>query len=167
MVVQLIDRVNEWIGKVVSVLSLLLVVLICTDVLLRYLFNFSKAALFELEWHLFAALFLLGAAYTLKHDRHVRVDVFYSKFSEKQKSWVNILGTIFFLFPFCGIVAYTSLPFVADSYAMLESSSDAGGLPFRYIIKSCIPIGLFLLLLQGVSELLKSISTLLNKESHV
>jgi TRAP-type mannitol/chloroaromatic compound transport system permease small subunit len=167
MVVQLIDRVNEWIGKSVSVLSLLLVVLICTDVLLRYLFNFSKAALFELEWHLFAALFLLGAAYTLKHDKHVRVDVFYSKFSVNQKCWVDILGTIFFLFPFCGVVAYTSLPFVADSFAMLESSSDAGGLPYRYIIKSCIPIGLFLLLLQGLSQLLKSISTLLNSDSHV
>lgn len=160
MLLKWIDRVNEGIGKLVSWLTLALVLMICVDVLLRYLFSYSSAAFFELEWHFFAAIFLLGAAYTLKHDRHVRVDVFYHNFSEKTKAWVNLLGTIFFLFPFTLVVAYTSWPFVVDAYQMGESSPDAGGLPYRFVIKSAIPLGFGLLLLQGIAEALRSLQVI-------
>jgi len=134
-------------------------------VLLRYAFNKSTAALFELEWHLFAIIFMVGAAYTLKYDKHVRVDVFYTNFSPKRKAWVNLIGTVFFLIPFCVVIISTSIPFVIASYNIMESSADPGGLPYRFIIKATIPIGISLLLLQGVSELLKSLIVILNKET--
>jgi TRAP-type mannitol/chloroaromatic compound transport system permease small subunit len=155
-----IDRLNSLIGKAVSWLSLLLVLIIVLDVALRYIFSITSAASFELEWHLFAVLFLIGSAYTLQHDKHVRVDVFYHRFSEKRKAWVNLIGTMFLLFPFCLVGFIEALPFVESSYAFRETSPDPGGLPARYLIKSTIPVGFFLLALQGVSELLKSIKTL-------
>ncbi|MEQ9299922.1 MAG: TRAP transporter small permease subunit [Cyclobacteriaceae bacterium] len=162
MIAKLIETINTWIGKAVAWLTFILVLLICTDVALRYIFNFSQAGFYELEWHLFAAIFLLGAAYTLRYDKHVRVDVFYSRFSHRTKAWVNLIGTCIFLMPFCFVIVYTSLAFVGDSYDLLESSPDPGGLPYRFIIKSTIPIGFGLLLLQGLAEILKSISIIVN-----
>jgi len=163
--ITIIDTLNENTGKLVSWLSLLLVAVIGYDVLMRYVFDSSTAAMFELEWHLFAALFLLSMAYALKHDKHVRVDVFYTRFSARGKAIVNFIGALFFLIPFCMIVITTSIPFVMDSYKIMESSPDPGGLPFRFIIKSCIPIGMFLLLLQAISMLLQSLLIIINKPS--
>ena len=163
--IRYIEHINTWIGKTVAWLSFALVLLICTDVALRYAFSFSKAGFYELEWHLFATLFLLGAAYTLRYDRHVRVDVFYGRFSDRAKAWVNLMGTCLFLLPFCFVVFYTSLSFVSDSFEIMESSPDPGGLPYRFIIKSTIPIGFALLLLQGLAEILKSLKTILNTTS--
>lgn len=154
----IIDKIIKQIGQAISWLTLLLVLVIVTDVFLRYIFNSTSAASFELEWHLFATVFLLGAAYTLQNDKHVRVDVFYHRFSEKGKAWVNLIGSIILLIPLCGIAFWESLSFVSSSFAVLETSPDPGGLPARYIIKSAIPIGFFLLSLQGVSVVLKSIS---------
>ncbi len=139
--------------------------IIGVDVLLRYAFNKSTAALFELEWHLFAVIFMIGAAFTLKYDKHVRVDVFYTNFTAKRKAWVNLIGTVFFLIPFCVVIISTSVPFVIASYNIMESSADPGGLPYRFIIKATIPIGILLLLLQGISELLKSLIVILNIET--
>lgn len=167
MITKLIETINSWIGKAVAWLTFILVVLICTDVALRYIFSFSQAGFYELEWHLFAAIFLLGAAYTLRYDKHVRVDVFYSRFSKRTKAWVNLIGTCIFLLPFCFVIVYTSLAFVGDSYTILESSPDPGGLPYRFLIKSTIPIGFGLLLLQGVAEILKSLTIIINRsEDH-
>lgn len=156
-----IDGINEWIGRKISWLTSLLVLIICGDVVMRYFFNTSSAGVFELEWHIFAVIFLLGAAYTLKHDKHVRVDVFYGKFTEKQKAWVNLIGTLFFLLPFCIVVIDSSYKFVENSFRFQESSPDPGGLPARFIIKSAITIGFFLLLLQSVSLIFKSLATII------
>ena len=160
-----IDNLNEAIGKGVAWLTTLLVLLICYDVIARYLFNITFTAIIELEWYLFSFIFLLGAAYALKHDKHVRVDVFYANFTEKQQAWVNLIGTVFFLIPFCLIVIYTSFKFTVNSYAMQEGSPDPGGLPATYIVKSAIPIGFALLLLQAISLLLKSLLTLTYKDA--
>jgi len=160
-----IDHFTEVVGQTASWISLLLVLSICADVLMRYLFNITFIALFELEWHLFAILFLAGAGYTLKHDRHVRVDVFYTKFSPKAQAWINFLGTLFFLIPFCIMAIKGSIPYVATSWKLGEGSNDAGGLPARYIIKSAIILGFALLLLQGVSLLIKSLLALLHSPS--
>ena len=159
-----IDKLNEAIGKGVAWLTTLLVLLICYDVVARYLFNATYAAIIEMEWYLFSFIFLLGAAFALKHDKHVRVDVFYANFTEKQQAWVNFIGTLLFLIPFCLIVIYTSVRFTAASYAMHEGSPDPGGLPATYIVKAAIPIGFVLLLLQAISLLLKSILTLTQKD---
>lgn len=159
----LIERIIKHIGQATSWLTFLLVIVILIDVFLRYVFNTTSAASFELEWHLFAAIFLLGAAYTLQNDKHVRVDVFYHRFSEKRKAWVNLLGTVFLLLPFCVVACWESISFVSSSFSVLETSPDPGGLPARYIIKSTIPVGFFLLGLQGVSVVLKSISKIRNE----
>lgn len=143
-------------GKISSWFSLALVLLISTDVLLRYVFNFSTAALYEMEWHLFAIIFLLASPYTLQKNKHVRVDVFYNNFSKRKKNIVDLIGNIIFLIPFSFIIFYTSLPFVEDSYSILESSPDPGGLPYRFIVKSIIPIAFFLLMIQGILNTIKN-----------
>lgn len=143
-------------GKISSWFSLALVLLISIDVLLRYVFNFSTAALYEMEWHLFAIIFLLASPYTLQKNKHVRVDVFYNNFSKRKKNIVDLIGNIIFLIPFSFIIFYTSLPFVEDSYSILESSPDPGGLPYRFIIKSIIPIAFFLLMIQGILNAIKN-----------
>jgi TRAP-type mannitol/chloroaromatic compound transport system permease small subunit len=154
--IRLINRLNERVGVLTSWLTALLVIVVSYDVCVRYLFGESSVGLQELEWHIFALIFLLGAAYTLNVDEHVRVDVFYTRFSIKNKAWINFLGSIFLLIPFCIIVIISSQDFISISFRMGETSPDAGGLPARYILKSFIPISFFFLLLEGISFALKS-----------
>jgi len=154
--IRLINRLNERVGVLTSWLTALLVIVVSYDVCVRYLFGESSAGLQEFEWHLFALIFLLGAAYTLNVDEHVRVDVFYARFSIKNKALINFLGSIFLLIPFCIIVIISSQDFVSISFRMGETSPDSGGLPARYILKSFIPISFFFLLLEGISFALKS-----------
>ena len=151
------DKVANLIGKFCSRLSLLLVILVSSDVFLRYIFNFSTASLYELEWHVFAVIFLLGSVYTLHIDEHVRVDVFYNKFSKRNKKLVNFFGNLIFLIPFGIVISYTSIPFVEDSYNILESSPDPGGLPFRFLIKSVITVSFFLLSFVGIIKIINSL----------
>ncbi len=152
-----IDRINSIIGRAVSWLSLVLVLVIVVDVAMRYIFSITSAASFEMEWHLFAVIFLLGAAWTLQEDKHVRVDVFYHRFSKKTQGWINLIGTLGLLLPFCAVAFYESLSFVENSWTVKETSPDPGGLPARYIVKGAIPVGFLLLGLQGISEALKSL----------
>lgn len=151
------DKLQELAGTTASVLSLILVLLVSADVAGRYLFNTGSVAAQELEWHIFAVIFLLAAGYTMKHDEHVKVDVLYTKFSPKKKLLTNIFGTIFMLFPFCLFIIYYSIEFFLASLDMHESSPDPGGLPARYLLKLMIPIGFTLLLLQGISFLYNTI----------
>lgn len=153
----MIERVIQKVGSFCSWLSFALVILITLDVFLRYIFNFSSASLYELEWHFFAIIFLLGSSITLQNDQHVRVDVFYNKLSNKKKEIVNLIGNILFLLPFSIVIFYTSLPFVEDSLKILESSPDPGGLPYRFIIKLVIPLSFLLLALQGTINIIKNI----------
>jgi TRAP-type mannitol/chloroaromatic compound transport system permease small subunit len=113
-----------------------------------------------MEWHIFAIIFLLASPLTLQKNKHVRVDVFYNTFSKRKKNFIDLIGNVFFLIPFSFVVFYTSLPFVIDSYQILESSPDPGGLPFRFIIKSIIPIGFFLLMIQGILNTIDNINNL-------
>jgi TRAP-type mannitol/chloroaromatic compound transport system permease small subunit len=165
--INLIDTTNEYVGRLASWLVFLLVLLVCYDVAMRYLFQQGSVALQELEWHLFALIFLLGAAYTYKHDAHVRVDLLYnSRFvSDQQRAWVNILGIVLFLFPFCALVLFTSWPFVENAFFYNEGSPDPGGLPYRFILKGSLLVAFVLLALQGVSELLKNVLKITDKEA--
>ena len=162
-----INRLSEFSGRCLSWLVLVMVMIIVYDLFMRFFFQISSVALQELEWHLFALLFLLGAAYTLKHNAHVRVDVFYQSrlMDERKRAMVNIAGVIFFLFPFCLLVVISSIPFVATSFNIGEGSPDAGGLPYRFLLKAAIPLGFALLLLQGLSLLLESISLVLGRRN--
>ncbi|GAB4178732.1 MAG: TRAP transporter small permease subunit [Geothermobacteraceae bacterium] len=160
-VVRLIDSLNEWVGRSVAWLTTLLVLVVCFDVVTRYVFNESMVAVQELEWHIFAVIFLIGAAYTLKEDGHVRVDVFYSNMSPKKKALIDFVGSILFLIPFSLLVVWTSKNFVQMSWMVHEGSPNPGGLPARYLLKLMIPIGLGLVFLQGISLALRSFMTLI------
>lgn len=151
-ILKVIDKVVDKIGSVTSMLNIGLVVLICVDVLLRYFFNTTEKWVIELEWHMFALIFLIGASYTFQKDKHVRVDVFYQNFSEKKKIWINLLGNVFFLIPWCLTIIYTSYKYANVSFSYLESSPDPGGLPGRYLIKYAITLGFILLLIQAISD---------------
>ncbi len=151
-----IDKLNNLVGKSVSWMSLALVLLVCFDVLRRFIFERTDAWIMELEWHMFAMIFLLGAGYTLKEQKHVRVDLFYSNFEPREKALVNMVGGIVFLVPMCVLLIYLSFYYAYSSYQIGEGSADPGGLSYRYLIKMIIPIGLFFLLLQGLAETARS-----------
>ena len=150
------DSLSEKTGKFFSWFTALLVLIVCFDVVTRYVFNESSVGIQELEWHLFALIFLGGAAYTLKVDEHVRIDLFYSRYSEKKKAYINFLGSILFLIPFAAIAIIASEDFVKTSFQIGETSPDAGGLPARYILKAFIPFSFLLILSQGLSPIFKS-----------
>lgn len=142
-------RLNQLVGSLISWYALALVIVTCMGVFSRYVLNRSSLAWQELTWHMFGALFLLGAAQTLAEDGHVRVDVFYQGFSRKGKAIVNLLGSLLGIVPICAIVGWHSVNNMMRS--LTENSGDPGGLPARVIIKAVIPIGLLLLLLQGIA----------------
>lgn len=155
-----IDAINNWIGEKVSWLSVFLILLVCLDVLRRKLFNQTEAWITELECFFFAMIFLLGAGFTFLHDRHVRVDVAYAKFSPVEKAWANITGIVLLLFPWLILIFYWSIHYAWQSFLIREGSPNPDGLPALYLMKFAIPISLFLIFLQGVSELIKSILTI-------
>ena len=146
-----IDGFNEQIGRMVAWVTLGLVIVIFVDVVMRYLFNTSYVFTQELEWHLFAFIFLIGAGYTLLHDGHVRVDILDQRLGFKGRAWVNLVGVLLFLLPGCIMVMTTSWKFMLNSFLILEGSPDPGGIPLRFIVKGFIPAGFFLLIIQGVS----------------
>ncbi len=158
-------NINEWVGRTVAWLTSILVLIVCVDITRRQLFNETATWILELEWHLFALIFLLGAGYALKHDRHVRVDLFYSKFSARDQAWINLLGSILFLIPWCIVIFYTSVFYALEAYEIGEGSPNPGGLPNRYLIRGAISVGVGLLLLQAISVVAESTLTLLGKNN--
>jgi len=118
------DTINEWVGRGVGWVTLALVLVVFTDVVMRYLFNTSFVFTQELEWHLFGFIFLIGAGYTLLHNGHVRVDIIYQRLGFKGQAWVNLCGVLLFLIPGCIMVITTSWKFTVNSYAILEGSPD-------------------------------------------
>lgn len=149
-------------GQWSSWLNLVLVVLICADVALRYVFNYSANWVIETEWHLFGLVFLLGSAYTLQADKHVRVDLYYNAFSNRKKAIVDILGSVFFLTPWSITGIVTCYKYASNSFYIREGSPNPDGLPALYIIKYVMVLAFILLLLQAVvsiSEKVKSLKT--------
>ena len=138
-----IEHLSEWTGRATSWLVLGMVLLIAYDVAMRYLFHSGSVALQELEWHLFAVIFLIGAAYTLKHDDHVRVDVLYQSrwMNERRRAWVDLLGTLVFLVPFCLLIIISSWPFLSSSFLHGEGSPDPGGPALSLVTEGHHPAG--------------------------
>ena len=157
-----IESLSEWSGRLVAWLLPILVLLIVYDVTMRYLFHSGSVALQELEWHLFALLFLLGSAYTFKHGDHVRVDVLHNNrwMTPARKAWVDVVGGMVFLLPFCVVVIMASWPFVMNAFNYSETSPDPGGLRYRFLLKAAIPVGFGLLLLQGVASIVRAIEVI-------
>jgi TRAP-type mannitol/chloroaromatic compound transport system permease small subunit len=154
--VNFVDSLSDKIGHFVGWMTTLMVLIVFYDTVMRYAFNKGNVALQELEWHLFAIVFLLGAAYTLKDQGHVRVDILYVSLSKKTKAWIDFLGVFVFLIPFSVMVILSTKGFIMNSWAIREISPDPGGLPARYILKTMIPIGFSLLIVQGLSEAAKN-----------
>ena len=152
----ILDKINEVTGSVVSWFSAILVFIICLDVTMRYLFDFTLIWIIELEIYFYALLFLLASGFALKHDRHVRVDVFYSRMSDKNKAWVDLIGTTIFLLPWCLIIIWVSANYSYFSFLILERSPQPGGLPALYLLKFSMTLGFILLALQGLSLWLRS-----------
>ncbi len=155
-----IDLLNEWIGRLTYWLVLLMVAVGVWNVVGRYLgrivrINLTSNALIEIQWYLFDAVFLFGAAYALKYNEHVRVDIFYKGWSRRRQALANFLGNILFLIPFSSLIIYYSWGTVINSWKIREISPDPGGLP-RYPIKSAIILAFVLLILQGISEAIKN-----------
>lgn len=155
-----IDSLNERVGEYTSLLNVGLIVLVCFDVFYRYLLNRSFAWLTELEWHFFALLFLLGAGFSWKHDRHVRVDLFYDRFGKRDKALVDALGSLFFLIPWSLTFLVVSWKYAMASYEIKEASPDPGGLPALYPIKFAVSLGMVLLFLQALANLIKNLEVL-------
>lgn len=153
-----LDAFIERIGHLSAWLILVLVLLVAGNVLFRYLFHVSSVGLQELEWHLLAAIGMLGSAYTLQQGEHVRVDLFYHRYSNNIKRWMDILIPAFIILPFSIFMMYLSMDYVLQSYDMNEVSPDPGGLGYRYLVKALLPLGFLLIALQGLALLLKAIT---------
>jgi len=155
-----IDRVTEFIGKWVSWLILISILVSAGNAVIRKLFNSSSNAWLELQWYLFGAAFMFAAAYTLKQNEHIRIDIVYGAFSRRVQHWIDLFGHVFFLMPFVLLMVWYFVPYVALSYRNGEVSTNAGGLiiwPARLFIL----LGFALLFLQGVSELIKRLAVLM------
>jgi TRAP-type mannitol/chloroaromatic compound transport system permease small subunit len=155
-----IDSINAWLGKVASIFILLSCVISAGNAIMRYGFDLSDNWPLELQWYLFAAAVMLGASYTLKRNEHVRVDLIYARLSDRGRIWVDLFGLSFFLMPAC--ILFTWLSWTAlfyPSLLSLEHSINSGGL-LRYPIKFVVPMGFFMLCLQGLSEIIKRIALL-------
>ena len=156
---QLIDWLNERIGKGAFWLVLIMTLISSGNATYRFIFNDSSNGMLEIQWYLFAAVFLLCSPYTLQKNEHVRIDVLSSKLSPRGLAVIDIIGTLFFLLPMVIAVMWLSLPLVAESYKIHEYSANAGGL-IRWPVKILLPIGFALLALQGISEMIKRIAFL-------
>jgi TRAP-type mannitol/chloroaromatic compound transport system permease small subunit len=160
----LIDRLNDAIGRVIRWLTIVMVLVGAASAVLRYFARSQRWALnltpaTEAQWYLFSIIFLMGAAYALNHDVHVRVDVMYERLSAKGRAWIDLLGTVLFLIPFSVLMLYVSFPVVRASWSVREVSPDPGGLP-RYPIKALILVSFALLALQALSQIVKQVDVL-------
>lgn len=155
-----IDALSERIGSAIAWLTLLMVVITFVIVVLRYLFNIGWIAVQESVTWMHVLVFGLGAAFALKRNGHVRVDIFYARMNPRGKAWVDLLGTLFLLLPVCAFIFWVSWDYVAASWAQNESSPEAGGLPAIFLLKSLILLMTALLLLQGMALAIRSLLTL-------
>lgn len=158
---RLIDAMNEKIGKGAMWLILAAVLISCANAIVRKAFNWSSNGLLEIQWYLFSAVFLFGAAYTLRHNEHVRIDVIVGHLSKRTQAWIELFGTTFFLMPMCLMMLWMAAPWAMHSIQSGEESVNAGGL-ILWPVKLMLPIGFLFLTLQGVSELIKRVAFLMD-----
>ena len=164
-VIDKLEKVSELSGRFIAWLTLFIVLITFIVVVLRYLFDIGSIALQESISYMHAFVFMLGAAYTLKHDSHVRVDIFYRKMSKIRKAWVDLLGTLLLLFPVCLFIFFSSWDYVLTSWSQLEESGEAGGLAYVYLLKTSLLLMPLLMMVQGTALALQNLLLIKNKES--
>ncbi len=155
--VETIDRFIQWTGRLFAWATLAMVAVVFAVVVLRYGFDLGWIAMQESALYLHAAVFMIGAAYTLQRDGHVRVDIFYRRLSPRGRAWVDLLGHLLFTLPVCAFILWSGWDYVLDAWALREGSREAGGLPFVYLLKSLILILPLLLGLQALAEILRRV----------
>lgn len=155
---KIFDTIADYIGYLCSFLMIAMMLNIFYDVFMRYVFKSGSIAFQELEWHIFSLIILLGTSYALKEDGHVRVDILYTKFSEKNKALVNIVGAFIFITPIALLVALGSVGFVMEAFSTHEVSGDPGGLTHRWILKAFIPFSFWLLIFIATGFVIKNIN---------
>jgi TRAP-type mannitol/chloroaromatic compound transport system permease small subunit len=158
-VARLIDALTERVGRLVVWLVLIATLISAGNALARYALGESSNAWLEIQWYLFGAMFLLAAGYTLKHNGHVRIDIFYNRFGARGQAWIDLIGGLMFLLPMAILLAWLAWPMFIDAWLTHEMSPDAGGLP-RWPVKLLLPLGFALLALQGVAEVIKRLGVL-------
>jgi len=156
---RLIDALTERVGRLAIWLVLIATLISAGNALARYALGESSNAWLEIQWYLFGAMFLLAAGYTLKHNGHVRIDIFYNRFSARGQAWIDLAGGLLFLLPMAVLLAWLAWPIFIDAWVTQEMSPDAGGL-VRWPVKLLLPIGFALLALQGLAEVIKRIGVL-------
>ncbi len=161
-ILKLLKKIIDAVGGLCSIIMILMVLNVFYDVIARYFFNNVDIGMQELEWHLFAAMFMFGIGYTLKEDGHVRVDIIYDNLSERSQTIVNLIGGIFFALPITVLILYFGLDYTNEAFQMGEGSPDPGGLPHRWIVRSIIPVSSIFLLLCIIYVTLNNILLLIN-----
>lgn len=159
-----LDAIVEHAGRFGAWTGFALVLVMAGNVLMRYVFHKGSVAMQELEWHLMAPVSLLCIAYAIKHEGHIRVDIFYGRMNLRTQQVIEFVSCVL-AFILCVILVHLSIPYVMQSYSILEGSPDPGGLPYRYIVKSMIPLGFFLLGLQSFASVLRALAALLSKQA--
>jgi len=165
-----LDEGLAWLSKLCGWIACVAMILMAAnvfyDVVMRYAFNDVSIGMQEMEWHLYSVVFLMGIPYALRTDGHVRVDVLYTKWSQKTKAWVNIVGATIFVIPFAYLIAHYGYSFAVDAYQMGEGSGDPGGLPHRWIIKSVIPISAFFIGVAGLNMITHAIRVMSGEKEY-
>ena len=153
---EIIDKTIKYLGYFTAFIVAILVLLVVYDATARYLFSTGSIALQELEWHLFDIVILFGIAYTLKQNAHVRVDIFYASFTPKTKALINMISSLFFILPFSFLIIYIGIEFVQLSFIQQEASSNPGGLEYRFLVKSLLPLSFVFLSLQAIRDAIQN-----------
>ena len=158
---KVLDRFITSIGEKTAWLNVVLIVVIITQVVLRYVFSKGLVSLEELQWHLYAVVIMIGLSYCTTHDAHIRLDLLHHRFPQRRKEVVDILGTVFLLMPMVILMLMHSWPFVAESFRIKEASDSVVGLPYRWVVKSFLLIGFGLLGLAGLSRVIRAVAFLM------
>lgn len=151
------DKFADFIGMITAITMVLMIINVFYDVIMRYFFKAGSIAMQEMEWHLFSVIILLGVAYTLKEDGHVRVDLIYDRLTPKKKAMINMVGAVFFILPIAILVGLSAMGPVFEAIETMEGSGDPGGLPYRWIVKAMIPLSFFLLIITTIGFFIKNL----------
>ncbi len=152
------DKFANGIGNFTAFIMVLMILNVTYNVVMRYFFNTGSIAMQEMEWHLFSVIILIGISYTLKENGHVRVDVIYDRLETRKKAMINMVGVVLFILPVSLLIGLDSIPFVMEAFTSNEGSGDPGGLPYRWIVKSLIPIAFLLLIITAIGYFIKNLN---------